>query len=50
MQDPAQRPSAEELLQDPYVRGAALPEQLTQRVAEFLEHRRPVGNPPCGEI
>lgn len=41
-QDPALRPSAQELLDDPFVREAQLPEDLKHRISEHLAHQKPV--------
>ncbi|EIE22150.1 Pkinase-domain-containing protein [Coccomyxa subellipsoidea C-169] len=40
--DPALRPSAQELLDDPFVREAQLPEDLKHRISEHLAHQKPV--------
>jgi hypothetical protein len=45
-QDPALRPSAQDLLQDAFVRDAELTEHLEQRIALFLQDRRPVSACP----
>ena len=42
VQDPAQRPSAAALQQDPFVRGAAIPASLPRRMAEHVASQRPV--------
>ena len=42
MQDPAQRPSAAALQQDPFVRDAAIPGSLPRRMAEHVASQRPV--------
>lgn len=37
-----QRPSAQELLEDDFVREAQLPESLKHRISEHLAHHKPV--------
>lgn len=41
-QDPALRPSAQELLEDEFVRDAPLPDLLKQRVAQHFAQQKPV--------
>ena len=49
VQDPAQRPSAAVLQQDPFVRDAAIPGSLPRRMAEHVASQRPVrpSHPPA---